>query len=88
MEIGLLWFDDGEKRSLKEKIDNAVSHYEKRFGDQPTVCYMHPDMMVENFDPLKGVAVRTAANVLPNHFWVGIASDTLQKQNSRDGQLV
>ena len=25
MKIGLLWFDNGEKRSLKEKISNAVS---------------------------------------------------------------
>ena len=49
---------------------------------------MHPDTMVEDFSPLKGVAVKTAANVLPNHFWVGMASDTIQKHNSRDGQLV
>ena len=45
MNIGLLWFDNGSQRSLKEKIGDAVSHYAQRFGDKPTVCYMHPDTL-------------------------------------------
>ncbi len=84
MDIGLLWFDDGEKRSLNEKINNAVSHYEKRFGDQPTVCYMHPDTMIEDYGPPQGILVKTAANVLTNHFWVGIASDHAQEYKANN----
>ena len=82
MEMGLLWFDDGESKSLKEKISNAVHHYEQRFGDQPTVCYMHPDSEDEDTDSLKGVSIKTASNVLPNHFWVGIAVDKIHENIS------
>ena len=40
---------------------------------------MHPDTMIEDCGPPQGVSVKTAANVLPNHFWVGIASDSIQE---------
>ena len=77
MEMGLLWFDDGENSSLQEKISNAVSHYERRFGDQPTVCYMHPDTVFEDSELCNGVSIKTAPNVLPNHFWVGMAVEQI-----------
>ena len=60
MNIGLLWFDNGSQRSLKEKIGNAVSHYAQRFGDKPTVCYLHPDTLDADFNSLKGVRLKTA----------------------------
>ena len=81
MNVGLLWFDNGSQRSLKEKINNAVSHYAHRFGDRPTVCYMHPDTLDADFNSLKGVRLKTATNVLPHHFWVGMETDSQQPAN-------
>ena len=59
MNIGLLWFDNESERSLKEKIGNAVSHYSQRFGDKPTVCYMHPETLDDDFNSLRGVRLKT-----------------------------
>ena len=83
MNIGLLWFDNGSQRSLKEKIGNAVNHYTRRFGDKPTVCYMHPDALDADFNSLKGVRLKTATNVLPHHFWVGMETDPQQSGNGK-----
>ncbi len=85
MDIGLLWFDNGSQRSLKEKIGNAVSHYAQRFGDKPTVCYMHPDTLDADFNSLKGVRLKTAMNVLPHHFWVGMETDPQLAQRRSNG---
>ena len=81
MNIGLLWFDNGSQRSLKEKIGNAVSHYAQRFGDKPTVCYLHPDTLDADFNSMTGVQLKTATNVLPHHFWVGMDADPQQRGN-------
>ena len=85
MDIGLLWFDNGSQRSLKEKIGKAVSHYLQRFGDKPTVCYMHPDTLDADFNSLKGVRLKTAMNVLPHHFWVGMETDPQPAQRRSNG---
>ena len=83
MNIGLLWFDNGSKRSLKEKIGNAVSHYAQRFGDKPTVCYLHPDTLDADLNSLKGVRLKPATNVLPHHFWGGMETDPQQSGNGK-----
>ena len=44
MDTGLLWFDNSAQ-PLTEKVAAAAAHYERRFGERPNVCYMHPEML-------------------------------------------
>ena len=42
MKTGLLWFDDDPRRQLEEKVRRAATHYERKYGQSPTLCFVHP----------------------------------------------
>lgn len=42
--LGLLWFDDGPRRSPQEKAA-AARRYAERFGRLPAICYVHPSAL-------------------------------------------
>ena len=82
MITGMLWFDNDPKSALDEKIGRAAAYYLKKYGCAPTVCYVHPSMLVASGNSadlaslskdicLSGVAVKANRSVLPNHFWIG-----------------
>lgn len=71
MRSGMLWFDDDNSRSVEEKVLRAARHYEKKYGSEPTLCYVHPSMVNGAGVNANGVEVRTANTVLPHHFWLG-----------------
>jgi hypothetical protein len=71
MNIGMLWFDNDPKADLSSKIARAVDYYQKKYGQAPDLCYVHPSMLKED-DPKTGkVEIRSNRSVLPNHFWIG-----------------
>lgn len=83
MNIGMLWFDNDPKAELGTKIERAATYYRKKYGQNPTLCFVHPSMLAEKgagqSEPAKekalqsgGVEVRLTRSVLPNHFWIGI----------------
>jgi len=67
---GLLWFDADKHRNLAVKIDQAAARYAAKFGQQPDTCYCNP-ADYQDIDT-NGVQVRTAANILKHHLWIGI----------------
>ena len=71
MQVGMLWFDDSLQRELGAKIERAAKHYEAKYGMPPTVCYVHPSMLMGNPKGYEGLDVRANNMVLPNHFWLG-----------------
>jgi len=60
MEWGLLWFDDTSGRSLEDKVARAAAHYERKFGQLPTLCFVHPS------------AKNGTDQVRPNCLWIGV----------------
>lgn len=74
MKQGLLWFDNDSKRSLEDKIAQAVERYVQKFGHEPNVCYVNPQMLAEQKAAASSKQVRlaTAHNILLHHFWVGV----------------
>jgi len=72
MEVGLLWFDNDKKRTLEEKVLRAARHYTEKFGQVPTVCFLHPNALNGGPDNVGGVYLRPAKNVLLHHFWIGL----------------
>lgn len=71
MRVGMLWFDNDQKRTLEEKLRRAVAHYQAKYGIYPTICYVHPAMLFGASVSAAEVDVRGSNMILPNHFWLG-----------------
>jgi hypothetical protein len=72
MDIGMLWYDDDAKRPLGEKVARAVDYYKTKYGSLPTVCFVNPATLKDAPDTAAGVQIRSARNVMVDHFWLGI----------------
>jgi hypothetical protein len=72
MDIGMLWYDDDGKRPLGEKVARAVDFYKSKYGVVPTVCFVNPATLQNGPDTAAGVQLRSARNVLADHFWIGV----------------
>ena len=75
MEIGLLWFDSGE-RTVEVKVAEVAGAYKRRFGVVPNVCYVNPadvgeERVVKCADGTQ-VKVRPAKWILRFHLWAGV----------------
>jgi hypothetical protein len=73
MEIGWMWFDNDEERTLEEKIQLAVQHYREKFGNAPNTCFVNKNLLAEDEMLCGRVRVVAACNIMPNYFWLGIA---------------
>ncbi|MEY4222439.1 MAG: hypothetical protein RL334_1081, partial [Chloroflexota bacterium] len=73
MDTGLLWFDNSAQPRT-EKVAAAAAHYERRFGERPNVCYMHPEMLDTSSAKQCALQLRGATHVLRHHLWIGIES--------------
>ena len=80
MYIGMLWFDNDSKTELNAKVARAADYYQRKYGQTPNMCYVHPSMLTRNSSVLEAavragsVEVRGLSTVLPNHFWIGISA--------------
>src|SRR5690349_24405691 len=72
MDIGMLWYDDDHKRPLNERVSKAVDYYKTKYGVLPTVCFINPATLKDGPETAAGVQLRSARNVLVDHFWLGI----------------
>jgi hypothetical protein len=72
MDIGMLWYDDDTKRPLGEKVARAVDYYKTKYGSVPTVCFINPAAFKDAPDTAAGVQIRSARNVMLDHFWLGV----------------
>jgi len=71
MEWGLLWYDDTAGRPLEDKVSRAAEHYRSKFGQPPTLCFVHPSAK-NGTDQVVGVQVETLKTVGPNYLWIGV----------------
>ncbi len=71
MKEGLLWFDDDPGRDLAQKVGRAAHHYRQKFGHRPNVCYVHPSLLNNGPQRVRGVQIASLPSVLRHHFWVG-----------------
>jgi hypothetical protein len=93
MKTGLLWFDDDPRKELEEKVLRAAAHYERKYGQAPNLCFVHPSAFNGNGNGngkrankrgKKGavkageVEIRPGRSVLQHHFWLGMAEEKSQ----------
>lgn len=69
----LLWYDDNPKLSLRDKIDDAIDAYRRRFRSAPNVVFVHESVVLESTN---NIQIQCADFVRPNTFWVGRYHDT------------
>lgn len=72
MDIGMLWKDDDARRSLDEKVAQAAQYYEHKYGEAPTVCFVHPSMLPPGAERAAGLRLLAARTVQVHHFWLGV----------------
>lgn len=86
MKIGMLWYDRDQKLTIREKINRAARYYARKYGVEPNVCFIHPDLYdclprrkgkqnsAENGRSLQvdEIRVRENSRVLPDHYWIGV----------------
>ena len=75
MDWGLLWYDDTAGRSLEEKVARAAVHYERKYGQPPTLCFVNPSAK-NGTDRAGAVQVETLKMVGPNYLWIGVGETT------------
>ncbi len=71
MHTGMLWFDDSSI-TLESKIRQAAEYYRKKYGRQPDLCLVHPNMLKDTKIEEGKITVRAYRPVLPGHIWVGV----------------
>lgn len=74
MNEGMLWYDGDKQRTLEDKVRRAAEYYQEKYGKQPNICMINANIDVDGASKALGtIEIVSAKNVLPNHFWVGIA---------------
>ena len=71
MEWGLLWYDDTAGRPLEDKVTRAAAHYERKYGQPPTLCFVNPSAK-NGTDQVAGIQVEALKVVGPNCLWIGV----------------
>lgn len=74
--IGMLWYSENSKLPLAERIGQAVSYYQTKYGVQPNICFTNPRTLGETPPVIEGLELRPSRYVLPNHFWIGIRKES------------
>lgn len=78
MEIGMLWYDDSSI-GLKDRVQRAADYYNEKYGRQPNLCFVHPDMLKTEEGKAKGVVIRKGKGIMPGHFWIGVDESQVKK---------
>jgi len=72
MDIGMLWFDNDPKLDLMSKVAQAAAYYQKKYGQEANLCFVHPSMIPEKETHAGSVDVCSNSTIVPNHFWIGV----------------
>jgi len=73
LNVGLLWFDNDPKTDLPAKVQRAAQYFQRKYGQQPTLCYVHPSMLPEEHPlTVDAIQVKGAPIIQPHHFWLGV----------------
>lgn len=76
MDIGMLWFDNDPKSDLMSKVTQAATYYQRKYGEEPNLCFVHPSMIPELKKNAGAIEVCANSTMLPDHFWIGVQPQT------------
>jgi len=71
MNYGMLWFDNDPKTNLTHKVNRAAAYYLKKYGENPDICFVNPEMIVEEKVEGGELIIESNPAILPHHIWIG-----------------
>lgn len=74
MNTGMLWFDNDPKTDFSTKLAEASAYYQKKYGQRPDLCYVHPTMLAGETPKPAGLDIRPNPVIRPYHFWLGVGA--------------
>jgi hypothetical protein len=75
MEVGELFYIENPSLNLEERVLWAAKRYQKKFGQQPTLCMLHPSLLKGGQKRLGRLRLEAKKSVLPNYLWIGIPAE-------------
>jgi hypothetical protein len=72
IKIGMLWLANDPKRTLADKVMDAVAYYEKKYGISPDLCHVHSSM-VDKSEPR--IAIIADDSIQVSHLWIGVSNE-------------
>jgi hypothetical protein len=75
MEIGELFWIKEPKASLEQKVLWAADSYQRKYGQTPNLCLVHPSLLIGKRNRLGGLRLEAKKSILPNYLWIGVAGD-------------
>jgi hypothetical protein len=67
---GFLWFDNTPV-PLSKKVSNAAQYYLSKYGANPTICFVNPEMQKTPSNE-NGIVVKPYRCVMPGYLWLGV----------------
>lgn len=71
MNTGMLWFDNNPQTDIGDKIGQAATYYQKKYGKKATLCFVNPKMVEKKKSKLGKIEIRASKSIMPNHIWIG-----------------
>lgn len=75
MELGELFYIPDARLGLEARVLWAASRYQKKYGQQPTLCMLHPSLLGSGRKRLGRLRLEARKSVLPNYLWIGVSAD-------------
>jgi len=72
MATGMIWFDNDPQKNINEKINLAVQYYQKKFGNEPTVCFLNPKFEGKLLDSDSEIEFDYNLGLSPDYIWIGM----------------
>jgi hypothetical protein len=71
MELGELFLIENPRLSLKQRVLWAAERYQRKYGQRPTLCLVHPSL-IEGERRFGRLKLEAKKSVLPNYLWLGV----------------
>ena len=72
MTTGMLYCDDEMGTANRESIRKAIQYFRDRFGEEPNICYLNPELVVEKQKEPSTVEYLFTGILEPNQIWLGV----------------
>jgi hypothetical protein len=77
MATGMIWFDNDPHKNINEKIQLAIQYYQRKFGSQPTICFLNPKFREKLLETESKIEVDFNFGLSPDHIWLGMRQQTV-----------
>lgn len=79
MEFGELYLIENLDDGVEEKVRWAAGRFRRKYGQQPTLCAIHPSLLQGGRRRLGEIRLEARKSLLPNYLWLGVPADIESK---------